>query len=122
MKPSTLARQIRSVYPTFFAAPIVCLLASVYFVTQRYFAYAIGFVVMAGMLLPPMWMCYKSSRKNCEEAITAYDEYMAAPAGKEALLRPSSGESGDRVEEMLRPAKEEREAYRETLLRQPRDP
>jgi hypothetical protein len=121
MKSSTMARQIRSMYPLFFASPVFCIGMSIYFASQHYYLYAASFLVMAGGLLPPMWIMYKRNRKICEEAIIQYEEYVASPAGKNTLVRPSSIDKTIRNNEMLRPAEERHEDERETLLRQERE-
>ncbi len=75
-RSSKMARQIRSMYPMFFLSPAVCVLASLYFGTHHEVMIAVTFIIMALMLFPPMWMCYCTSKKMCEQAIEDYERHM----------------------------------------------
>ena len=116
-KPSTMVRGIRRAYPTFFFAPAVCAVASVYFYATHYYMYAGVFLFSACVLLPPMWMLFSTTRKTCEKTIEEYERSMIASADAETLVRASDNPPIDHRAELLRAAGKGLETPAEELLR-----
>jgi hypothetical protein len=104
-------------YPTFFFAPSVCAVASVYFYATHYYMYAGVFLFSTCVLLPPMWMLFSTARKTCEKAIEEYDLYMIPSMNAETLVRGSERPLIDQQTELLRAAGQGSETPANQLLR-----
>ena len=74
--PSRMAKQIRAMYPLFFAPQAICLLGSLYLCLLHAWIYVASLLFMAVILIPPMWMLFSQSKTICEKAIEDYSRHV----------------------------------------------
>ncbi len=73
--PEIMARKIRSGYTTFFAAPVVCAVAAVFFAVGKEWMTSTTFAGVALIYFSISLSQYHSSKKICEEAIQKYQQW-----------------------------------------------